>query len=327
MKGIGLLSGGLDSAIAVYLMKEQGVDIVGINIDTGFISEDLEKLEKLSERFNFRVERIDVFEEYKKILDNPRFGFGKNMNPCIDCRILMYRVAKKKMQEEKADFIFTGEVLGQRPFSQTLYAVKQIEEKSDTAGMVIRPLSAFYFRPTGVELSGRINRSKFLSIKGRNRKVQLKLAELWKLNEFNSPSGGCLLTDPGFSRKLKEWIRIAGGATNLTREMVEIMKIGRHIKLSDRSILVVGRNRSENSRLEEMSGNYVTLKTMEFPGPTAIIFGDLTEREIRHASEIVARYSDAPAGGEVRVKVMDQEGKNSFVRIKVDKKLKYSIIT
>ncbi len=324
MLAVGLLSGGLDSAIAAYLISEQGYKIKAVNVDTGFISEDLSKLDKLSKRFNIEIIKADVFDIYKKILINPRYGFGKNMNPCLDCRIIMYNAAKEIMIKENADFIFTGEVLGQRPFSQTYRALRLLDEKTELIGKVLRPLSAFYFPPTLVELSGKVKRSNLLAIKGRNRRIQLRLASIWNLTEFNSPGGGCLLTDPGFSKRLKDWFKNEGKNLSLTKNYAQLLKIGRHIRFNPHCRLIVGRNENENKQIEELQEMGYLIKVLNIPGPTALLIGNCN-LYIGPASKIVARYSDAKDGEQVKISI--ESHSNSFILdMKVDKKIKYDMI-
>ena len=321
---VGLLSGGLDSAIAAYLIHEQGYKIEAVNIDTGFISENSGKLQKLSEKLDINLKYVDVFNDYIHILEKPRFGFGKNMNPCIDCRILMYKRAAEIMEEKGADFIFTGEVLEQRPFSQTYLSLKKIEKESGLEGKIVRPLSAVFFPPTPPELDGRLNRSMFLAVKGRRRKLQNELASLWQLSEFNSPGGGCLLTDPGFSKRLKDWFQHEGKLSPLDRKVVELLKIGRHFRFSEDCRLVVGRNESENNKIqmEKADGRIIYIK--DVPGPTALLLGNC-EVFINDAVKIVTRYSDAREGE--RVKAVVENGKKSrTIPVVVSKKITYRMI-
>ncbi len=329
MIAVGLLSGGLDSAIAAYLIAEQGYRIIAVNIDTGFISEGRDTLMKLVKRFDMELVNVDIFDEYVNILKHPVYGFGKNMNPCLDCRLKMYAAAKRVMEEAGADFIFTGEVLEQRPFSQNYRSLKLLERESGLRGRLLRPLSALFFPPTFAELDGKIDRSKLLGIKGRSRKLQLSLAEKWGLTEFNSPGGGCLLTDPGFSRRLREWLKTEGGKGEITRESAQILRYGRHIRLSENCKLVVGRNEKENGYIEAYSQLGTLVKVSGIPGPTALLMGDCDDF-LETAAKIVARYSDAKDGEEVVVIFEGTDATNKLnkrdMRIIVDKKIKYDMI-
>ncbi|TLN19153.1 hypothetical protein FDZ71_05130, partial [bacterium] len=202
MKALVLLSGGLDSAIASKIVLEQGIEVEALNFTTPFIQQN--DLTSLTDELDIKLHVVALLEDYLEVVKCPKHGYGSNMNPCIDCRILMLRKAKGHMDEVGASFIVTGEVLGQRPMSQHKDALRTIDRESDMEGLVLRPLSAKFLPPTSVEMRGWVDREKLLSIRGRSRREQIALASSYKITNYSCPSGGCLLTDPGFSRRLRD---------------------------------------------------------------------------------------------------------------------------
>lgn len=241
MKAIGLVSGGLDSSIAVALLCSQGIEVIAVHFVSPFFG-GREFLRGVMERLGARFQEVYLGEECLEIVRSPRFGYGKNLNPCIDCKVLMLRKAKALMEEEGAGFVFTGEVLGQRPKSQMRETLRLIEKESGLSGLLLRPLSAKLLPPTMPELEGWVRREELLGIAGRGRKEQFALAERFGIEEYTSPAGGCLLTDPLFCRRLSDLIRYGP----FTLEEVELLKVGRHFRLAPSYKLIVGRNESEN---------------------------------------------------------------------------------
>ncbi|HOK56336.1 MAG TPA: tRNA 4-thiouridine(8) synthase ThiI [bacterium] len=249
-KAIGLISGGLDSVLALQMIKEQGFEIIGIFINTPFISkfgeQIIKNLKKLSDEMNFKLLIIEAQEDYIEIVKNPEFGYGKNLNPCIDCHIYMLKKAKEIMEKEKGEFVFTGEVLEQRGKSQNLNALKIIEEKSSLKGNLLRPLTALNLPPTEVEKRGIVQRELLLGIKGRERKLQLYLAQIKNLKYFGTPSGGCLLTDAGFCRKLKDLFE---HSSDINLNDCYILQIGRHFRISPKTKLIITRDERETAKI------------------------------------------------------------------------------
>ncbi|MCX7917469.1 MAG: tRNA 4-thiouridine(8) synthase ThiI [bacterium] len=254
-KAVGLISGGLDSILALQLIKEQNFEIIGIFIKTPFISDFGEKiiknLKKLSIEMDFKLKIIEVDEEYIEIIKNPEFGYGKNLNPCIDCHIYMLKKAKKIMEDENALFVFTGEVLGQRGKSQNLMALKIIEEKSSLKGILLRPLTALNLEPTEIEKKGIVKREFLLDIKGRNRKTQIYLAQMKNLKYFGTPSGGCLLTDPIFCRKLNDLLK---NEKDIRLNDCYLLQIGRHYRISPETKLIITRDEKEAKNIMSFIG-------------------------------------------------------------------------
>jgi len=277
-KAIGLISGGLDSILALQLIKEQGFEITGIFIKTPFISnfgeKTIENLEKLSKEMNFEFIVIEAGNDYIEIVRNPLYGYGKNLNPCIDCHIYMLKKAKEIMEKENAIFVFTGEVLGQRGKSQNLNALKLIEEKSSLKGKLLRPLTALNLPPTDVEKEGIVKRDLLLGIKGKERKLQLYLAQLKNLKYFQTPSGGCLLTDPTFCKKLRD---LFDNSEKIDLNDCYILQIGRHFRISPETKLIITRDIRETKKIKNfLIGNDFIL-TSENSEIIGVIKGKISE--------------------------------------------------
>jgi tRNA-specific 2-thiouridylase len=291
-KAVGLLSGGLDSILAVRMMMDQGLEIIAVNMKTPFYScESKGKCYSAltAERFKIHLREIYGDEDFLEMVKKPRYGYGKNMNPCIDCRIYLFGKAKEIMEEEKADFVFTGEVLGERPMSQRRGAMSLIERESGLKGRILRPLSARLLEPTIAEEQGLVDRTKLLDIQGRSRKPQLALAKEFGIDEFPTPAGGCLLTDQTFSVKLKE--SFEHGEDSL--RYVTFLKIGRHFRLPSGVKVITGRDRSENETLMSLSHpEELKLTAHEHKSTFALLLGSPNEENLKLAAEICARYSD-----------------------------------
>ncbi len=307
VKGIGLLSGGLDSILAARVLVDQGIDVLGLTFVTPFFGPD-EGLEA-GRKAGIPMRAVDISEAHLAMLKNPRYGYGSRMNPCIDCHGLMLREAAKVMQSEGADFLFTGEVLGQRPMSQRRDALRSVEKLAGLPGRILRPLSARLLDPTIVELEGLVDRERLLDIQGRSRKRQAELARRFGISDYPQPGGGCMLTSEGFANRLRELFRIrpeAGVAD------AEIIKWGRAFRLPGDNMCMVGRQRSDNLKLESLARRRdVFMRSMDYPGPSCLIIapGDLADG-LEIAAGLVASYSDAPENASVRVQwmTMDQTG-------------------
>jgi len=273
--------------LAVCLIKEQGIQVEGVCFVSPFFGP--EKAKAAAQKLNIPLIISDIGEELISIVKFPTHGFGKGANPCIDCHILMIKKAGDLLKERGASFLITGEVLGERPKSQSRWALNLVANESGWGDYLVRPLTAKNLPPTIPEKKGWINREKLLDIKGRTRTAQIKLAERFGLTDFPSPAGGCLLTDPNFSRRIKYILK--RGRINL-RE-VELLKVGRHFHLNYQARVVVGRNQEENRRIEKLAtpGDFI-LKAKGGPGPTTLLFGLIDEESIYKAASITARYSD-----------------------------------
>ncbi len=295
MKALALLSGGLDSTLAIKVVLEQGIDVVAVNFYTPFClcnrkGSCKNEARRVTEEFGIELKVINLSFQHLEIVKNPKHGYGKNLNPCIDCRILMLKQAKKLMEEKGASFLITGEVLGQRPMSQYLAALKIIERESGLGGLVLRPLSAKLLPLSIPEKEGWVNREKLLEISGRSRKPQINLAAKYGIADYPCPAGGCLLTDRGFAQRMKDLMT----HSEITLNDIDLLKTGRHFRLSLKTKLVVGRNKEENERLLRLANtDDICFKPVEVKGPIGIGRGDFGQTTIFLASKIMARYSDA----------------------------------
>jgi tRNA U34 2-thiouridine synthase MnmA/TrmU len=316
VKALALLSGGLDSRLAVRLLQQQGVEVEAVNYITPFCtctpkSSCRLEAKKASEEYGIKLKVFYLFEEFLEIVKHPKYGRGSGLNPCLDCRILMFKKAKAYMKDVGAKFIVTGEVLGERPMSQTLEAIKKIEKESGLEGYIVRPLSAHLFRESVPERNGWVDRSQFAGISGRSRKPQIELAEKLNLREYPCPAGGCLLTDADFSNRLA---KLLDYQSNPNRNDIMLLKVGRHFWFQEKGCvfgrLIVGRNESENFRLQALAreGDWL-LESASSLGPTAIIRANHPrDEEVEKAAIAVARYSQGRHKDEVEVDVKRPNG-------------------
>ena len=305
MKAICSFSGGLDSMLAVKLMLEQGIEVEGIYFRTGFggcgDNEDLSLVKERAKDLDITLRVVDVSEELIKIIRKPKFGFGKNMNPCIDCHSLFFKKCGEYMRKLGCSFIATGEVLGERPMSQRKMALQQIDNESGLKGFILRPLSAKRLAETIPEKKGWVDRKKLLDISGRSRKIQRSLAEKYALTSFPNAAGGCLLTEKDFSRKLRDLMKYSPG---ITTKDISDLRSGRHFRLSDDVKFIIGRNEEENIRLlDKASSKESCFMTVDVPGPAGVIIGKMGKNEKLLASSIIAAYSDAHNGDEIKMKI------------------------
>lgn len=298
MKAIALVSGGLDSTLAAKITKDLGIELIALNTRSPFCQCNRKKEDggctfeagRVSNNLGIKLISINTSTEFLGIVEKPKFGYGSHMNPCLDCRVLLFKKAKEAMQKEGASFVITGEVLGQRPMSQRLAAMKLIEQEAGLEGIVVRPLSARALEPTIPEKMGWIDREKLLAISGRGRKEQIALAQELEIYDYPCPSGGCLLTDPGFSKRMKDLMQYG----QLCLSDIQLLKIGRHFRLRPDTKLVVGRDESENRRLEALKEEEDFLfQPEDLAGPSAILRGNIEGSSIlESASRIVAKYCD-----------------------------------
>jgi len=310
-KALALLSGGLDSAIAVRIVMEQDIEMEALNFITPFCQckKGCGDLLALVKELGVKLHAVSLFEDYLEVVKNPRHGYGSNLNPCIDCRILMFKKAKVRMVEIGASFIVTGEVLGQRPMSQHKEALSTIERESGLDGLVLRPLSAKSLPPTRAEEKGWVDRRRLLSITGRSRREQIGLARSYRISSYSCPSGGCLLTDPGFTRRLRDLLI---HCPDPSLNDIELLKVGRHFRLTPSTKLIVGRNKAENERIRTLSQNSdIIFEAIGYNCPISIARGPLSGDDVIISARLEARYSDAPKGGlvEVAYRTYDDRGK------------------
>lgn len=295
MKALALLSGGLDSILAVRLILEQGIDVEAVNFLTIFCDCMYKENNCLSaklaaDKLGIKLQIFEVNEEYLEIVKKPKYGYGSQMNPCIDCRIFMLKKARQYMKQIGAEFIVTGEVLNERPMSQRLPVLKLIEREADLQGLIVRPLSAKLFEPTIPEKKGLIEREKLLAISGRSRKPQIFLARKYHITDYAWPAGGCLLADPGFSGRLRDLMRYV---PDFTLNDVKLLKLGRHFRLTDKAKLIVGRNAKENEMILSLGReNDYFFYPLDAKGPIALGRVEFNSDLIHLSGGIIARYCD-----------------------------------
>ena len=302
MKAIALLSGGLDSTLAAKVVKDQGIDVIGVNFKTslGLKEKDacgniLDRAAQAAGQVGIALNVIDISEDFFQVLKKPKHGFGSNMNPCIDCKILMLAKTRQLMDAWGASFVITGEVLGQRPMSQHRRALETIEKESGLGGLLLRPLCAKLLEPTIPEQKGWVSRERLLNFSGRTRKPQVALAKDLHIDDYPCSAGGCLLTDIEFSKKLKNAMSLGP----LTKETVALLKLGRYFRLSDEALLIVGRDEKADARLagSARDGDYI-FEPQELAGPTSLGTGEFNEESLTLACRITCSYCDRAPGEE-----------------------------
>ena len=295
MKAIALFSGGLDSTLAMKLIIDQGIEVLAININTGFGStkDRLSHMQNMCDQVGAELKIVDIQSEYlQDVLFDPKHGYGKNFNPCIDCHAKMFAVAKRIMEAEGASFLISGEVMGQRPMSQNKEAMQTVLNESNCEGLLLRPMSAKRLEPTLPEIEGWVDREKLEAIVGRSRDRQMELAREIGLENFESPGGGCLLTDENFSKKMVDFIKYD---TFEVRD-IPVMKFGRHLRLPDGAKLVVGRQQDENEFLENIENEkYYHLKTIGIPGPHGLLSRSASEDDKAIAAKVMLTYCKTKA--------------------------------
>jgi tRNA-specific 2-thiouridylase len=293
-RALALFSGGLDSMLSIKLISDQGIDVVAINMNIGFGSKKnmSEIMKKRAQKAGATFKMVDVRELYlKDILFDPKFGYGKHFNPCIDCHGFMFRSAKRLLKEYDADFLITGEVLGQRPMSQradALQSVKNLAEDEDN--LILRPMCAKLLEPTKPEIEGWVDREKLLGISGRSREVQISLAQKFGWDDYEKPGGGCLLTDKYFSQKMSDFVKY----DKFEVEDIQLIKFGRHLRLPDSAKLVIGRDKEENEILENIKNSKMEfIKLKEIAGPLSLISKNATKADRILAAKIILTFTKA----------------------------------
>jgi len=305
VRALGLSSGGLDSILSALILREQGIEVAWVNFETPFFSSDRARRAARMTGIPLRVKNITGV--YVEMLKNPNCGYGTNMTPCLDCHALMLEIAGSIMKREGFDFLFTGEVVGQRPMSQTKPSLRYVEKRSGFAGHIIRPLSAKLLLPTIPEERGLVDRERLLDISGRSRKPQMKLAEAFGITDYPAPAGGCLLTDPGFSRRLKDLFEYQD---DCEQRDFELLKYGRHFRLHDNHKVVVGRTREDNREISRLIDPHkdIQLRMMDMPGPTVLIPSGAPEETVHEAATLCAAHSRAQDSQPARVSVKGPGG-------------------
>lgn len=316
-----LLSGGLDSRIAVKLMLDQDIEVEAVNFVTPFCTCTAQGCQSearaAAAEFGIPIKVLNNSEGLLEAVKRPQFGYGRGLNPCLDCRILTFRRAAEYMAEIGADFIVTGEVLGQRPMSQRRQAIAIIEREAGLQGKVLRPLSAKHFAPTEAEREGTVDRERLLSIAGRGRREQMDLAEQMGINDYPCPAGGCLLTDPGFAARLRG---LLDEYPDPSMPQVTLLKAGRHLFSSAGQRIIIPREDLEDRRLRNLHRTLDALvEAVDHMGPTAGVMSPLplADTTLREAADLVARYGQGrdQETVEVRVWAPDDSWERTFTAV------------
>jgi tRNA-specific 2-thiouridylase len=311
VKALALLSGGLDSTLAIKVVQESALvplEIEAVHFSTVFCRCDGKdgvcgaKAKGVAKQFKISVRNINNTSLLMEAVRKPRHGYGSNINPCIDCRISMIHSTREVMNQTGAAFIITGEVLGQRPMSQHLRALKLIEKETNLQGLILRPLSAKVLDETIPEKNKWVDREKLLAISGRSRKEQISLADIYEIKDYPCPAGGCLLTDPAFALRMKD---LLAHSPDFVLNDVLLLQVARHFRLNDNLKLMVGRNESENQTLSNLARpDDVLLETADYIGPVALLRGKFNNDDIRLAGGITGRYADINSAKEISIKIL-----------------------
>ncbi len=312
VKAVGLCSGGLDSILAGLVLREQGIDVLWVSFETPFFS--AQNARKASRMTGIPLVVVNLTEKYLPMLKNPPAGYGKAMNPCMDCHALMFAEAGRIMERTGADFLFSGEVLGQRPKSQVKSSLRYVEKRSGYDGRILRPLSALKLPETEMEKRGLVDRSRLYGFSGRSRKPQIDLARKFGVSDYPPPAGGCLLTDKGFAKRLADLL--ARRPDPDIREL-EMLKLGRHLEIDKCTRIVVGRNKNENQAIIKLYNVELdTLFTMvDTPGPVGVITGKADQDALLQGAVICASYSKVVYGKPVRVGIVHPGGTKQEVTV------------
>ena len=316
-KAIGCISGGLDSMLAVRLIQRQDIDVVALHVLHLWDPQPHPPQEppdaiRRAEALGAEVRTLDAAEADLALLRDPPHGFGRHMNPCIDCRIWTLRQAKRLMEAEGAAFVFTGEVVGQRPMSQRRETMHLVEKEAGLQDLLVRPLSAKCLSPTRSERQGLLDRDLLCGFAGRSRKPQVALARELGITDYPSPAGGCLLTEPGFAHRLRAFMEHKAPAP----ADVELLKVGRHFRLPGGVWVVVGRHQEDNARLAALvQPGDVRLEPVDIPGPTTVIRGPADDNTLSRAAAITLRYTKAAPGEPQRVQVERPGGVSDVLHV------------
>ena len=306
MKALCVFSGGLDSILAAELIRSQGIDVLALFFETPFFTS--QRAIRSAQTVDLPIKVVDITRRHLEVVKKPKHGFGGNMNPCIDCHALMFRIAGEMLEQEGAHFILSGEVLGQRPMSQNRKSLMRVSSESGYGDLLLRPLSAKNLAITVPEEKGWVDRERLLDFQGRTRKPQLEMAGNLNISDYPTPAGGCLLTENGFSRRLKDLLTLH---ENPEIREIELLKLGRHFRITPQAKLVVGRNKNENIQIRSLSAQTdIMLASTEGPGPTVLGLGDFSDESIELAAAVTAAYSDS------------EEGKITTIRLLTGKKEK-----
>ena len=318
-KALALISGGLDSMLAAKLILQQNIIVEGINFFTGFTGENLEVPAKthgarwVAEQLGIKLHVVNVFEEFKPVLFNPKYGYGKHLNPCLDCKIFMVNCAQKFMAHHKFDFLITGEVLGQRPKSQRKDTLPLVAKNMDDR--LLRPLCAKLLPPTLPEREHWVDRELLCAISGRSRKPQLDLVAHFGIKEFPQPAGGCTLTDAKFTHRLRDFWQTRIDK-NYTSSDIALLKLGRHLRWQSNFKMIVGRDEKENQLLEKFQTHFISLHPQNYPGALALIDGSIDSKNLEFAARIAAYFSQGKNAESVDILIRYPNEPSSILTVK-----------
>ena len=330
-KAVALISGGLDSLLAAKVMLEQGVHVEGINFYTGFCVEghthairkkDKDKVKRnnalwSAEQLGIKLHIVDVIEEYKDVLINPKHGYGANMNPCLDCKGFMVRKAVEWIEENDFDFIVTGEVVGQRPMSQRKDTMPVIARESGANDLLLRPLCGKNLPATKPELEGWIDREKLYDFSGRSRKPQIALAKKFGFIDYAQPAGGCcFLTDKSYSDRLVDLWKARDDNRNYEMDDIMLLKVGRHVRPKPNFKMIIGREDGENKFMSGYKKQFAHMHATSCVGPLVLIDGEADKDDLVLAAQITARFSKGRNEPVVSVEITDKQGVSQLVDVK-----------
>ena len=302
-RALALVSGGLDSILAAKLIKLQGIEVIGICFASAFFGS--KNAEKMAAQIDMPLKVVDFTEDHLEMTKNPKYGYGKNMNPCIDCHAMMLRYAGHLLEELQGDFLITGEVLDQRPMSQNKKSLGIVKKESGFEEKILRPLCALNLEPTQMENNGLVDRTRLLGISGKSRKPQMELAREWGIEEYPSPAGGCMLTEPQFANRLRDLY--AHGKESIKPIDIEFLKVGRHMRISDSTKIVCTRNENEYALLGKLlKDEHIIFDTADCTGSTVVAVPapgtGIPAEDISFAGAVAARYSKEKEKDSVRIK-------------------------
>jgi tRNA-uridine 2-sulfurtransferase len=310
VKALGLCSGGLDSILAAIVLQKLGIDVEWISFETPFFSAD--KAKKAADRIRIPLTVKNITGIYMQMLTNPNCGYGKNMNPCMDCHALMFRLAGEIMVERGFHFLFSGEVLAQRPMSQTKTSLKYVEKHSGMQGYILRPLSARKLDETIPEKNGWVDRNKLLDISGRGRKRQIELAGEFGVTDYPAPAGGCLLTDKGYCHRLKD---LLAHKDNVSKNELMLLRFGRHFRTPEGTKIIVGRTMEDNENILKYYDPHADtmMKINDHPSPVVLISGYAKEGDIYLAAAMCAGYGKLPEKVSIEVTAAGANGHKTLL--------------
>ena len=313
MRALALFSGGLDSTLAMKLIVDQGIEVIAVNVNIGFGStvDRTEHMQNMCDQIGVKLEILDLRELYlEEVLFDPKYGYGKNFNPCIDCHGFMFRYTGQLLEKYDASFMISGEVVGQRPMSQRKDAMDNVKSLSNYDDLIVRPMCAKLLEPSLPEREGWVDREKLLDINGRNRQRQLDMAKEIGLKDFESPGGGCLLTEVQFSNRLRDFV------DNDTLEVDDIntLKAGRHLRLPDGAKLIIGRHQEDNEKLKNtISKKYYKARILDAVGPLSLLDKKATQADKELASSFIVSYGKTELDKDY--KVLFEDGDENFTLV------------